>query len=97
MTEMRDFGMLHTINDASLSVCTVFGTVAEGLVLRFVKYRQDMVTWLDSWQEVGNKSWWKRINLEGMASDSAQSLAFVVPIFLSRYLGIVSHLMYEIT
>lgn len=56
-----------------------------------------MVTWLDSWQEVGNKSWWKRINLEGMASDSAQSLAFVVPIFLSRYLGIVSHLMYEIT
>lgn len=57
MTEMRDCGMLHTINAASLSVYTVFGAVAEGSGLRFVKYRKDMATWLGSWQEVWNKSW----------------------------------------
>lgn len=49
--------MLYMINDASLLTSAVFGAVAEGLVLRFVKYRGDMATWLDSWREVWNKSW----------------------------------------
>jgi hypothetical protein len=54
---MKLFRVLYMINDASLSVCIFFGGTAESLVLRFVKYRGDMATWLDSWQEVWNKSW----------------------------------------
>ena len=52
MIERRGFYMPYMINDASLSLCTLFGGLVEGLVLRFVKYKGDIATWLDSWQEV---------------------------------------------
>lgn len=78
MTEMRDFCMLHTINDASLSVCTVFGAVAEGLILRFVKYRQDMATWLNPWQEVWKKRRYKRIFSCGRVRSDVRELHLVV-------------------
>lgn len=37
MIERRDFYMSYMINDASLSVCTLFGGLGEGLFLKFVK------------------------------------------------------------
>jgi hypothetical protein len=49
--------VVYMINEGSLLGCVVFGGIEGGLVLRFVKYRGGMATWLDSWQEVETKSW----------------------------------------